>query len=115
MARFTPAPKGVWRLVGRAQRIGFSEGLRGKGGAWLALGVGAWGLQRLRTVGHGEEEVLIREPLAPGQTITITHDSITRGELDTREKREAKDAEKAAKAAKKERKATKRERRRSRR
>lgn len=75
--------------------------MRGKGGAWLALGIGAWGLQRLRTVGHGEEEVLIREPLAPGQTITITHDSITRGELDAREKRAAKDDKRAAKAEKK--------------
>lgn len=86
--------------------------MAGKGGAWLALGVGAWGLQRLRTAASGEEEVLIREPLAPGQTITITHDSITRGELVTQEKQAAKEAKAAKKDAKK---AAKRERRRSRR
>lgn len=86
--------------------------MAGKGGAWLALGVGAWGLQRLRTAAQGEDELLIREPLAPGQTITITHESITRGELDTQEKQAAKDAKAAKRSAKK---AAKRDRRRSRR
>lgn len=80
MPRFVSAPRGVWRLVARAQRLGFSEGFRGKGGGWIALGVAAWGLQRVRTAAGAADEVLIREGLAAGQSITITNTGVSRAE-----------------------------------
>lgn len=75
-----PAPTGIWKQVGRVQRIGMSEGLRGRGSTWLAVGIGAWGLQRLRTMTDKEDEILLREPIGPGQTITITNQTTTRAE-----------------------------------
>ncbi len=110
--KVTPAPRGLWKQVARVQRIGFSEGLlRGRGGAWLAAGVGAWGLQRVRSMASKEDEILLREPLEPGETITITNQTTTRAEAKAAQeqaqaegKRLEKRAKKAEKAAKKARK-----------
>ncbi|HXH59249.1 hypothetical protein [Iamia sp.] len=110
--KVTPSPTGVWKLVARVQRIALSEGLRGKGGTWVAVGVGAWGLQRVRSLAGKEDEILLREPIAPGETITITNETTTRAEADERAKaakkqgrrleRQADDAEKVARKARKE-------------
>jgi hypothetical protein len=109
--KVTPPPAGVWKLVARAQRVGLSEGLRGKGGTWLAVGVGAWGLQRIRTMAAKEDEILLREPLGPGETMTIRHETITRAEAAQRQKQSKREQEQlqkqvaaAEKAAKKARK-----------
>jgi len=109
--KVTPSPRGLWKLVARAQRIGLSEGIRGKGGNWLALGVGAWGLQRLRSMAVKQDEILLREPLGPGQQIVITHETTTRAEDAEATKQHRaqgkalqKQAQKAEKAAKKARK-----------
>lgn len=110
--KVTPPPSGVWKLVGRAQRVGLSEGLRGKGGTWLAVGVGAWGIQRLRGMAAKDDEILLREPLGPGETLTIRHETTTRAEAAERQKQadreqkqlqaqaktDAKEAKKADKA-----------------
>ena len=110
-----PPARGVWKLVARAQRIGLSEGLRGKGGGWLALGVGAWGLQRLRKAGD-PTEVLISEALRSGERVEIVNLGITRGAYDKQRKAERKAAaraeEQAQERAKADRKAAKRSRRR---
>ncbi|HEX7132651.1 MAG TPA: hypothetical protein VF228_08750 [Iamia sp.] len=106
--KVNPPIRGVWKLVARAQRVGLSEGMRGKGSTWLAVGVGAWGLQRLRAMAVKEDEILLREPLGPGETLTIRHETTTRAEETKRRKdaeRERKAAEKARKAAEKARKA----------
>lgn len=110
--KVTPGPTGLWKQVARVQRIAFSEGLRGKGGTWVAVGVGAWGLQRVRSLADKEDEILLREPIAPGETITITNETTTRAEADERAKaakkkgqrlaRRADAAEKAARKARKE-------------
>lgn len=97
--RVTPPPRGVWKLVGRAQRLGFSQGMRGKGGSWMALGLGAWGLQRLRTMSAKDTEILLREPLAPGERIVITNETVTRAEADRRAKQGRKDAKAAGRRA----------------
>ena len=109
--KITPPPRGVWKLVARAQRYGISGGMAGKGGTWLAVGVGAWGLQRIRTMAVKEDEILLREPLAPGETLTIRHETVTRAEDQKRQKQVQKErkqlqqqAEAAEKAAKKARK-----------
>jgi len=105
--KVNPPIRGVWKLVARAQRMGMS----GKGGTWLAVGVGAWGLQRVRAMAVKEDEILLREPLAPGETLTIRHETTTRAEDAQRQKQvrkerkalqqQAEAAEKAAKRARK--------------
>lgn len=111
MPKRSPLPAtGVWKLVSRAQRIGLSEGMRGKGGAWLALGVGAWGLQRVRSMAGDEQEILIREPLAPGESMTITATTVTRAEAKQQQKQSAKDAKAGQKQAKREGKRAKKDR-----
>ncbi|WCO69198.1 hypothetical protein PO878_10735 [Iamia majanohamensis] len=109
--KVTPVPTGIWKQVARLQRVGLSEGLRGRGGTWLAMGIGAWGLQRLRGMAAKEDEILLREPIGPGETITITNQTTTRAQAkaaqqqaqaeDERRQKQAKKAEKAAKKARK--------------
>jgi len=109
--KVTPPLRGIWKQVARAQRLGISGGMAGKGGTWFAVGVGAWGLQRVRSMAAKEDEILLREPLGPGETLTIRHETITRRQLDERQKQsqreqkqldqQAKTAEKAAKKARK--------------
>jgi hypothetical protein len=94
--KVNPPIRGVWKLVARAQRVGLSEGMRGRGSTWLAVGVGAWGLQRLRAMAVKEDEILLRERLGPGETITIRHETTTRAE-EARSRKQAKKAKKAAK------------------
>ena len=109
--KVNPPIRGVWKLVARAQRLGISGGMAGRGGTWLAVGVGAWGLQRVRAMAVKEDEILLREPLAPGETLTIRHETVTRAEDAQRQKQVQKErktlqqqAEAAEKAAKKARK-----------
>lgn len=109
--KVNPPIRGVWKLVARAQRVGISGGMAGRGGTWLAVGVGAWGLQRVRAMAVKEDEILLREPLAPGETLTIRHETTTRAEDAQRQKQVRKDrkalqqqAEAAEKAAKRARK-----------
>lgn len=102
--KVTPPPRGVWKLVARAQRYGISGGMAGKGGTWLAVGVGAWGLQRIRSMSVKEDEILLREPLAPGETLTIRHETTTRAEDQRRRKqvqRERKALQQQAQATEK--------------
>ena len=109
--KVTPPPRGIWKQVARVQRLGISGGMAGKGGTWLAVGVGAWGLQRVRSMSVKEDEILLREPLAPGETITIRHETTTQAEDTRRRKQVQKErkqlqeqaaaAEKAAKKARK--------------
>jgi hypothetical protein len=102
--KITPPPHGIWKQVARVQRVGLSGGMAGKGGTWLAVGVGAWGLQRVRSMAAKEDEILLREPLGPGETLTIRHETTTRAELNRRQKqaqREGKQLQKQAKSAQK--------------
>lgn len=109
--KVTPPPRGLWKQVARLQRVGLSGGMAGRGGTWFAVGVGAWGLQRLRTMAAKEDEILLREPLGPGETLTIRHETTTQAE-DTRRRKQVRkerkqlqeQAEAAEKAAKKARK-----------
>jgi hypothetical protein len=109
--KVTPGPTGIWKQVARLQRVGLSEGMRGRGGTWLAMGIGAWGLQRLRGMAAKEDEILLREPIGPGETITITNHTTTRAQAQAAQEqaqaesaRLQKQAAKAEKAAKKARK-----------
>ena len=120
MPRFTTPPaRGIWKQVRRAQSLGFAEGMAGRGGHWYAIGIGAWGLLRLRSMAVEKTEVLLSEPLRPGEQMSITHHTTTRAEYARQQKqaqqhgkrlqKEAAEAEKAAKQAR--RRLSRRERR----
>jgi hypothetical protein len=100
----TPPAKGVWKQIRRAQSLGFAEGMAGRGGHWYAVGIGAWGLLRLRSMAAERTEILLSEPLRPGEEMTITHHTTTRAEFAKRQKqaqREGKQLQKQAQAAEK--------------
>ena len=107
----TSVPSGIWKQVARAQKAGFYEGMSRRSGHWLTLGLVAWGLQRLRSMTEKKDEILLREPIGPGQTITITNQTTTRAEAKKAQKQaqsQAQEQAKAdAKAAKRARKARK--------
>ncbi len=106
--KVNPPPTGIWKQVARVQRLGLSGGMAGKGGTWLAVGIGAWGLQRVRNMAVKEDEILLREPLGPGETITIRHETTTQAQDTKRRKRarkERKQLQQQAQAAEKQAKA----------
>lgn len=110
--KVTSVPTGIWKQVARVQKAGFYEGMSRRSGHWLTLGLVAWGLQRLRSMTDKQDEILLREPIGPGQTITITNETTTRAEAkkaeqqaQTDDKRQKTQAKKAEKKARKERKA----------
>jgi len=110
--KVTPPPKGIWKLLTRVRRIALSEGLRGKGGGYFALGIGAWGLGRVRSMAKQDDEILLHEPLGPGQTMVIRHETVTRAEDDDRQTQVRKRGKelkgRAAKAEKQAKKARRR-------
>ena len=53
-------------------RVGFARGIGGSRG-WLAVGVIAGGLRMLRKMAKREPDVVYREELRPGQSMTIQH------------------------------------------
>ncbi len=58
-------------LVNRLRRTGFRRGLSGRGRGWLAVGIAAWGIGKLR---EGNDPVLVaREELKPGQRVIISY------------------------------------------
>ncbi len=106
MPRFvTPPARGIWKQVRRAQSLGFAEGMAGRGGHWYAIGIGAWGLLRLRSMAAERTEILLSEPLRPGEQITIDHRTTTRAEFAKEQKqarRQGKQLQKQAEAAERE-------------
>ena len=59
-------------LIAWAELRGRDRGLRGASGAWLAVWVLATAYKRLRAW-TGPDPVVVREVLAPGQQLVITH------------------------------------------
>ena len=59
-------------LIAWAELRGRDRGLRGASGAWLAVWVVTVAYRRLRHLA-GPDPVVVREVLAPGQQLVITH------------------------------------------
>jgi hypothetical protein len=112
--KVAPPARGVWKLLARAQRFGFYEGLLGGRGHWLALGIGAWGLQRIRSASN-PTEVLISEAVGAGQRVEITNLGITKAEYDAQAKAARKAQRKAQQQAQQQQEAGRRGGRRARR
>lgn len=60
------------RLMAWAELRGGDRGLRGPSGAWLAVWVIATAYRHLRRT-MAPEQTVVREVLAPGERIVITH------------------------------------------
>lgn len=60
-----------FRAVTRLRRAGLRKGITGGSRGWLALGIAAWGIDKLR---QSNDPVLVaREELKPGQRLIISH------------------------------------------
>jgi hypothetical protein len=56
----------------RIEHLGMSRGRQGNK-AWLYVGTGLWTLRTVRRLADRREEILISEPLRPGERITISN------------------------------------------
>ena len=64
-------------VLQRLQRTGVRKGFAEGNGRWLAIGVGAWGLRKLKVMSQRQTEILVREELKPGQRIIIANGTAT--------------------------------------
>lgn len=67
-------------LLGRVQTYGLTAGLMGGRRNWLIVGLSAWGIRKLRSMGDRETRVLLAEPIRPGERIEVTHTGVTHTE-----------------------------------
>lgn len=74
-------------LLRRAQSYGLTAGLLGGKRNWLIVGVSAWGLRKLGSMGARESKVLLAEPLRPGERMEIVHTGVTRAQIRKARKR----------------------------
>lgn len=115
MARFGKGRGSGRGLLRTAERAGLVKGVGGSRN-WFYVGTGLWTLRTVRRLAERKTEVLLSEPLEPGQRIVIanaraTHDDAERlgalieapqaKETSTRKERkaQAKQAERAAEKA----------------
>jgi hypothetical protein len=62
-------------VVRGVRLLSFRRGLRGGHRAWIAVGIAAWGIGRLRA--SAGPELVAREELKPGQRLIISHGTRT--------------------------------------
>lgn len=66
-------------MLRRIEHLGMSKGRRGSK-TWLYVGTGLWTLRTVRRLADRREEILISEPLRPGDRLIISNDRPTIGE-----------------------------------
>ncbi|HWJ61662.1 MAG TPA: hypothetical protein VNS19_06815, partial [Acidimicrobiales bacterium] len=66
-------------VLRRIEHLGMSRG-RGGSKTWLYVGTGLWTLRTVRRLADRREEILISEPLRPGDRLIISNDRPTLGE-----------------------------------
>ncbi len=86
-------------LLSVLQRNAFRKFLGGGSGAWGAIAAGVFAARTLNRWAKRTEDVVYRETLQPGETVTITHRTDTRTEVARADKAEAKAAKAAAKSS----------------
>jgi len=79
MARTRKVHHTVQAHVGVLRRIEHLGMQRGRGGnkTWLYVGTGLWTLRTVRRLADRREEILISEPLRPGDRLIISNDRPT--------------------------------------
>jgi hypothetical protein len=55
------------------ERIGVTRGGVGASKGWFYVGTGLWTLRKVRALGERKTEVLMREPLRPGDRVVIAN------------------------------------------
>ena len=55
------------------ERLGVARGVFGTSKGWFYVGTGLWTLRKVRSLGERKTEVLIREPLRPGDRVMIAN------------------------------------------
>lgn len=68
-------------VLRRIEHLGMSRG-RGGSKAWLYVGTGLWTLRTVRRLADRREEILISEPLRPGDRLIIANNRPTLGEVE---------------------------------
>jgi hypothetical protein len=66
-------------VLRRIEHLGMSRG-RGGSKTWLYVGTGLWTLRTVRRLADRREEILISEPLRPGDRLIISNDRPTLGD-----------------------------------
>jgi hypothetical protein len=69
-------PSSQYGMLRRVEAHGMRLG-RGGSKYWLYVGTGLWTLRTVRRMAERREEILISEPLLPGQRIVIANDRAT--------------------------------------
>jgi len=66
-------------LLRRVETLGMRKG-RGGSKTWLYVGTGLWTLRTVRRLAERREEILVSEPLRPGDRLIISNNRPTLGE-----------------------------------
>jgi hypothetical protein len=66
-------------VLRRIEHLGMSRGRRGSK-TWLYVGTGLWTLRTVRRLADRREEILISEPLRPGERLIIANNRPTAGD-----------------------------------
>ena len=86
-------------ILNRLQSTGIRKGFAQGNSTWLAVGVGAWGLRKLRVMSQRKTEILIREELKPGERIIIANGTATLEQVQSQAKPVAKPKKRTKKKA----------------
>ncbi len=61
---------GILRTI---EKMGVARGVFGASKGWFYVGVGLWTLRKVRALGQGRDQLLLSEPLRPGDRIVIAN------------------------------------------
>lgn len=64
-------------LLGTVERLGINRGVFGNSKGWFYVGTGLWTLRTVRRIAERKVNVLVSEPLKPGQRIVIANGTAT--------------------------------------
>ncbi len=65
--------RGQSGLLGTLERLGISRGVFGNSKGWFYVGTGLWTLRTVRRMAERKVNVLVSEPLKPGQRMVIAN------------------------------------------
>lgn len=65
-----PGAGGVLRTI---ERVGVTRGVFGSSRGWFYVGTSLWVLRKVRALGEGRSELLVSEPLRPGERMVIAN------------------------------------------
>ena len=60
-------------MLRRLQRMGIRRGFVAGSRPWLYIGIASWGIRKLRQLAEPNADILLSEPLRPGERIVISN------------------------------------------